>query len=404
MLEVLIACVALGAAFSLVVVTLTEFCVWSVAARPIKIGPTPGVSVLKPVKGVDEGLLDNLRSIAGQDYPNLEILIGAADPDDPALAIARQVRREYPQVSIRAVVTAQSHGLNPKVANLRSLCKETKHDWILISDSNVRVDSGYVRAIASETRDPRVKLVSSVIAGVGERSLGALLENLQLASFVAGSVCGASLLAGHPCVVGKSMLMRQSVLETLGGWGSVQDVLAEDYLLGKRFHDAGHRVALSSHVVHTINEQRGVREFLSRHLRWAQMRRRISPLSYAFEPLMYVGAWQLLLLGLLVVAAPGTSRSLPLAAFALSALVLRAVLSQITLRVLRGRSAALTDLAWVAVKDVMMAAVWVVGGLRRTVSWRGERLRIGAGSVLRRREAGHSVPRRAWAGHSPSSH
>jgi ceramide glucosyltransferase len=52
----------------------------------------PSITVLKPVKGDEDGLYENLASFAKQDYPDYEIRIGAEDAVDPALEVARRVR------------------------------------------------------------------------------------------------------------------------------------------------------------------------------------------------------------------------------------------------------------------------------------------------------------------------
>jgi ceramide glucosyltransferase len=105
----------------------------------------PSISVLKPLKGLDDNLFDNLESFCNQDYPEYELIFSLQDYNDLAHKVARKIRDKYPEKDISIIVERCNEGLNPKVNNLIPAYRAAKYEHVLISDSNVLVDKNYLK-------------------------------------------------------------------------------------------------------------------------------------------------------------------------------------------------------------------------------------------------------------------
>ena len=323
----------------------------------------PPISILKPLKGLDDGLYENLTSFAKLDYPVFELICGAEDAGDPALEVARRVQRENPQARIRLIQCRGYRGKNPKVRSLQALSAQARFEHWMISDSNVRVDRTWLRDTAAELSDPKVALVTNPIAPLGgeDETTGALFENLHLGAFVLGAIALPRVLANRACVVGKSMLLRKDALEAVGGFRSVRNLLAEDYLLGRKLELAGYRVALSPCPVYTLNQSWTLDRFSNRHIRWGQMRRRLCLPAYAGEvllnPVPLIGAALALRVAQLWVSGAPANSFFSALWIASGAVAFKCLLDMSLISRLRGYSLDILDIAWIPVKDLWIAAI-----------------------------------------------
>lgn len=333
-----------------------------------------GVTVLRPVKGVDPGLVDNLRSVFAQDYPRFEVIIGARDADDPALEVARKVASEFPQVRSVILADAREVGPNPKVANLANMVRFARYPVILISDSNVRLDPRTLRRMVATLHQPGVGLVSSPIRGVGAGSLGGEVDALLLNTFVMGGTAAVHRLLSGVCVVGKSMMLRRSLLEAMGGFGFLSQFLAEDQVCGEEVAARGFRVALDSLPVDNVTGGSSLGQVFGRYLRWARIRRRMAPLGFLGEPLLFPTA--LAVLGVSLVPATPMLLLWGLAA------VVQTTLARASLRVLGLRQSWWKLAALVLLSEVVALAAWCGAWVSREVSWRGKSFRIGTRTRL----------------------
>ncbi len=334
---------------------------------------TPFVSLLKPLCGVDDDLARNLASFAAQDYARYEVLLGVRNCDDAAYPHALEAAARWPGM-FRVVVQRGQPGMNPKVNQLVTLARAARGEVLVVSDSNVRVAPGYLAGIAGLLEDPSVGLVTHAIAGVGEERLGSLLDNLHLAGTIARGVVAAKRLAGKDVVVGKSMAFRRSDLAALGGFEAVKDVLAEDYMLGVLVPPRlGKRVVIASRPVESVSCSRTVGSFVARYARWAVLHRQaVGPTLYAAQVLLN----PILVAAAALAAAPGRAT---LAAFAVVC-ALKALADELAARRLRPNGFRLRQLAAVPLKDLLFGAAWAYGFVRREVTWRGNRLRVLAGT------------------------
>lgn len=334
----------------------------------------PPISILKPLKGLDDNLFDNLASFCTQDYPAYEIIFSLQDYNDPAYKVARKIKDKYPDTNISIVVERCDDGLNPKVKNLISAYKTSEHPYILISDSNVMVDKNYLKATAKHMQDPDVGLVSNIIKGIGGRTIGSLFENLHLNSLILSSVCFLDNFLKMPCVIGKSMLIRKKDLEAIGGFKAVKDVLAEDYVIGERIHKIGKKVVLSSYAINNVNEYWGIKKFLNRHTRWGKLRWRLGGIKYISELIsnpVFMSCMPMLLLNVSTLTI----------SFALLASLVK-ILGDLYLgRVIRSD---LNPFIYLLspFKDIIIGIIWFVPLLSNTVVWRGNRYIIGKDSML----------------------
>jgi ceramide glucosyltransferase len=343
--------------------------------RPSSAPPsaTPRVSILKPLAGFDDDLAHNLASFIDLDYPDYEILLGVASADDPAYAVARNFVAQS-RGRARLFITNPKDATNPKVAQLLTLERAATGAILLISDSNVRATRDYVAPLVAELLRPRVAIASSVVAGTGEQSLGAALENLQLCAIIAPGVVSAAKVAGRPITVGKSMAMWRTPLEQIGGLARVGDLLSEDHMLGRAFAEAGFEVGISLTPVANRNVACSLTRTIERHTRWAKLRRAIAPVGFWFEPILS----PILTACLACLLVPNKSFLL---AF-LAAIVLQTSCAFLTMHVLRGQTLRWYWAPLELVRAYVLFFCWACACLSRRVSWRGHHFELARDSVI----------------------
>lgn len=331
----------------------------------------PGVSILKPLCGLDERLEENLKSFFSLRYSRYEVVFSFASSADPAYPIARRVADRHPGVFSTFVFDARDSGGNAKVDRLAAAADRARHRLLLCSDGNVAVRPDFLSRAVSHFADARVGLVSHLFAATGASSAASRVEALFLNGCLLPGTAAVTGLLRMPCVVGKSILVSRTALEVIGGFPTLQNFLAEDYLIGREVRRAGYRVVLSADVLDTAEVRKTARVVWARHRRWAMMRWRLGGTLYLMEAFSGALPWA-------VIAAAGGAWA-PAAVL----LALRYAVEG-TLAASFRRPLAVRDWLLLPARDLGAAGVFVAGLAGRSVRWRGRALWIGRDTRIMR--------------------
>jgi ceramide glucosyltransferase len=325
---------------------------------------TPAVSLLKPVRGVDFGSYENFASFCVQNYHDYEILFCVNEMSDAAVPVIEKVIRDFPERRIRILSNATQFGSNRKVNNLALLTREAKHPILLQTDGDVRVGPNYVRELVAPFADPAVGVASCFYRGIAQNSFWAELEAVGTASeFFAGALL-AEWKEGITFALGASVGTTKSWLAKIGGYEALANLLADDYELGKRVHQAGGKVLFCREPVWTMYPAQGAKGFWEHQVRWARTVRLCRPASYFGLLFTHGLPWALL-------AAAVAPTAWIAAGYLLAYAALRFMMAGVV-GIWGVGDAVLRRRLWlVPVRDLLNFAVWLAGFASNRVTWGG---------------------------------
>lgn len=270
--------ILIGATLPLIYYAGAVYCAWDFFRW--REEPTadslPGVSLLKPMRGLDRETWENLASFCRQDYPQYEILFGFDDERDSAIPIVEKLMADFPGVRMRILVGSEARGSNNKVNKLCRLAREAVHDLLVVTDSDTRVAPDYLRGIAKRFHNPRVAAATSLYRGTAGPNVWSEFEALHLSTDFLPSAVVASKL-GVRFTLGATMAVRRAPLAEIGGFEALADMAAEDHELGSRLAARGYQVVLVDAPIQTECSSQTFHEFFQHQVRWAVVTRDSKP-------------------------------------------------------------------------------------------------------------------------------
>jgi ceramide glucosyltransferase len=332
----------------------------------------PGVTLLKPVHGNEIRLEENLESFFRLDYPEFEIIFGARYANDPALAIVERLRKRYPHVAVKIVLSGDPDLPSAKICSLIKMVEQSRYDFLVISDSDVLVGRDYIGEVTRPLHDPGIGLVTCLYRGVPTGAFWSRLEALGMSVEMTSGVLVADMLEGMKFALWPTMAIRRDALEKIGGIGVLGDYHSDDFVLGKLVHQAEYRVVISHYVVdHMVLNHTMVRslEHQARWLRSARFAREWGHIGSCMTFAVPFG-----ILGMAAGVASGRPGwGVALLAWAVLGRIIQAV--AVGWFVVRDRDC--LRFCWLyPVRDLEGFFLWVASFTGKTILWRGERYRL----------------------------
>ncbi len=357
----------------------------------------PAISLFKPLHGDEDGLEANLRTFFEQDYlrhvaamggataengvSRVELLFCARSEADEGLEIARRVAADYPEITTRFVTSGAPWAANAKVCSLAAMAKVVTHDLWAISDSDVRVSPDYLRRIVLPFAEEQVGCSTCLYRGVVMKGgLWSQLEAVGMTIEMSSGICADSLVEPVRFALGPTMVTRRACVEEMGGFESMADYCADDFVLGNRIAKNGHKVVLSGHAIDHMVLQADFVDSMRHQVRWMKSTRFSRPMGHLGTALTFgvpfgVMVWaSALLLGMPVLGWCAL----------LGSVLGRSVQAWVVGRYVVRERRIWTVMVLFPLRDLIGPLIWGLSYASNRIQWRGEIYELLEGGRMRR--------------------
>jgi len=342
---------------------------------PAATSELTAISVLKPVRGLDPGAYENFASFCRQNYSEFEILFAVNDPEDPVVPLIQKVMADFPERSIHLIIVTERLGANTKVSNLCRLVREARHDLLVITDSDVRVEPEYLRSVAAMFSDPGVGGVTALYRGRDNLEFVAAMDCVGSSAAFCGAALVARELEGLKFMMGSTMATTKERLAEIGGFEAMVDLHSDDYELGRRIAVRGHRIELLPEPVWMAFPSQTLDAYLRHELRWAIGIRNIRPGGHFGMLFTHGLPW--------AIAAACVAPSLAISAAYLAAYVLLRFAMAWFVGVWGLHDPVLRRRIWLLpIRDSLSFLVWLASFAVNRIEWRGNVFTLEKGRMI----------------------
>ena len=371
------------------------FYIWqrrAIRHRPYPAEPAsyPSLSIIRPIKGLDSGVEENLRAAFDHGYRgDVETLFVFDDDDEPILPMVEKVIAEKkavnPSLQARVIFSGQPPAnrtgkLNAMIHGLEA----SRGELIAFVDSDIRQDRDDLPVLVATllADDKAGSAFPTVISTQPPRTVG----DVGYALMINGLYEPAALATAHqlggalPFIMGHIMVFRREAIQAIGGLESAEGQLVDDMFIGRRLNEFGYLNKISPKPAAIIQQDLSLHDFVQILIRWIAFSMSGLPLLTCKLPHWLTGMafW----LGFIASLTGLGAGNLPLALYAACApLSVAATINDLHQRMAQGK------LPWKYAWGSLV--IWLAAPLiyfqiwtRREINWRGRRYRLDMHSRL----------------------
>lgn len=333
----------------------------------------PTVSIIKALKGIDAHLIENLESFCDIDYPNYEIILTVASPDDPVIPMINHFINQAGKNNIKLVIDPSTIGYNPQISNFNNGYKASKGDIVIFSDSDTRATPDFIRCLIEPLEDERVGISSGFAMFRRPQGFWSLAKCIIYNSSV--PLHNALWCKFIPITIGAAMAMRRQVFEKIGGFRPIADKLTTDQELGKLIGRYGYKAKLTPYLIAMYEERMPFVDHIKQTLRWLVAIKAASPVGYNLI-LLTDTTFLSFIFWLFAPADP-----FHIAVFA-GTLVFR-TLTPLLLHARYMKDPKVAVHSWMILPtDFILPVLWMIGQWNRRVTWRGTDYVVRKGNMI----------------------
>ncbi|MGZ3390936.1 MAG: glycosyltransferase, partial [Isosphaeraceae bacterium] len=342
-------------------------------------GPQPllPMTLIKPVRGVDDGMRDNFEAMVDSDPERaLQIIIALESEADPAAAVASGFAAAHPDRDILVLYTGPAHGRTGKAHNMIEALAKARHPRVIFSDADIRTTPGLLRGTSQAFRDG-YEAVFGLPYHVYVPDLGGWMFRVAFNHNFSIAAALTYYLGLFRCASGAWMAYTREVLERAGGLEPFAHHISDDYAISDKVRRLGARQYLLHELVSVSETGTTVSEAFWHLVKWCRITHSSVPGIYFGLAVLNPGlaAVSLWLLCEVSQDRPWLGRGL-LAAF----LVSRSLAAFLQDRLAARARLPLWDYASLIVIDLGYLLFWAFG-LPRRIVWRGVRYRLHPGGI-----------------------